>query len=264
MKLKLDADGRVVVQDGKPVYVHDDGKEVAFDAAGAVGTISRITDESKKYKERAQTAESAIKSFEGIEDAEAARKALETVKNLKDGELVTAGKVEEIKAAAAKAAKEQVESAARASAERIKELEAKSGQLEGELYGEKVGGHFSRSKFVTEKLTLPSALAQKSFGDHFKVEDGKVVGYDATGNKIYSRSKPGELADFDEALETLVDASPFRDDIRRGTGNSGSGARDTNGGSGGNGRQMTRREFEGLDAAGKAKAMTVDKVALVD
>ena len=29
MKLKLDENGHVVVQDGKPVYVHDDGKEVA-------------------------------------------------------------------------------------------------------------------------------------------------------------------------------------------------------------------------------------------
>lgn len=27
MKLKLDDQGHVVVQDGKPVYVHDDGKE---------------------------------------------------------------------------------------------------------------------------------------------------------------------------------------------------------------------------------------------
>lgn len=27
MKLKLDENGNVVVQDGKPVYVYDDGKE---------------------------------------------------------------------------------------------------------------------------------------------------------------------------------------------------------------------------------------------
>jgi hypothetical protein len=36
MKLKLDAKGNAVLQDGKPVYVHTDGREEAFDAAGAM------------------------------------------------------------------------------------------------------------------------------------------------------------------------------------------------------------------------------------
>ena len=31
MKLKLDDQGHAVIQDGKPVFVHDDGKEVAID-----------------------------------------------------------------------------------------------------------------------------------------------------------------------------------------------------------------------------------------
>lgn len=40
MKLKLDENGTVVLADGKPVYVHDDGKDVPFDAAGAVRSVS--------------------------------------------------------------------------------------------------------------------------------------------------------------------------------------------------------------------------------
>ena len=39
MKLKFDEQGHVVVQDGKPVYVHDDGKEVPFDAPQALAKI---------------------------------------------------------------------------------------------------------------------------------------------------------------------------------------------------------------------------------
>jgi uncharacterized protein with von Willebrand factor type A (vWA) domain len=31
MKLKLDEAGHVVVSDGKPVYLADDGKEIVFD-----------------------------------------------------------------------------------------------------------------------------------------------------------------------------------------------------------------------------------------
>jgi hypothetical protein len=36
MKLKLTKDGNAVVKDGKPVYIHDDGREEAFDAPGAM------------------------------------------------------------------------------------------------------------------------------------------------------------------------------------------------------------------------------------
>ena len=32
MKLKLDENNNVVVKDGMPVYVHEDGKEIPFDA----------------------------------------------------------------------------------------------------------------------------------------------------------------------------------------------------------------------------------------
>lgn len=262
MKLKLDAEGHVVVQDGKPVYVADDGKDVAIDVPTTVATITRLNGEARDHRVAKEAAEAKLKAFEGIEDGEAARKALEVVKNLKDGDLVQAGKVEEIKAAAAKAAKEQVEAAARASAEKIAELEKTNGTLQSSLYDEKIGGSFSRSKFIADKVAIPADLLQAQFGRNFKVEDGKVVARDANGNPIYSRAKPGEIADFDEALETIISGYAHRDSILKGTGNSGSGARDANGGNGG-GKTMSRKEFDALDPAGKAKTMA-DKVALVD
>lgn len=43
MKLKLDADGKVVVENGMPVYVHDDGKEIPFDASAALSKITALT-----------------------------------------------------------------------------------------------------------------------------------------------------------------------------------------------------------------------------
>ncbi len=36
MKLKLDKAGHAVLKGGQPVYIHDDGREVAFDAASAM------------------------------------------------------------------------------------------------------------------------------------------------------------------------------------------------------------------------------------
>lgn len=239
------------LQDGKPVYVHDDGKEVAFDAVTTVATIGRLNSEAKGHREAKEAAEGKLKAFEGIGDAEAARKALETVANLDSGQLMTAGKVDEIKKAAVKAAEEQVAAAQKAANERVKELEDKHAKVTHELYSEKVGGAFSRSKFVKEKVNPPPGMLQDSFGKHFKVEDGKTVGYDASGNKIYSRAKPGEIADFDEALEMLIDASPYRDQILLGANQRGSGARES--GTGGvSGKTMKRSEFEALPAADQA------------
>lgn len=44
------------------------------------------------------------------------------------------------------------------------------------------------------------------------------------GNPIYSRKNPGELADFDEALEIIISQYPHKDSILRGSGASGAGA----------------------------------------
>lgn len=232
MKLKLDEQGHVVVQDGKPVYVHEDGKEVAFDAPSAVSKISALNREAQTHREAKEAAEARAKAFEGIEDAEAARKALETIKNIDEGKLIAAGKVEEIKTAAQKAAQEQVAAASKAHAEELARTKAERDRLQGDLYAEKIGGSFTRSKLITEKFAIPADLVQARFGQAFKVEEGKIVAYDQAGNKIFSRARPGELADFDEALETLVDAYPYKDSILKGTGASGSGAPSSGGGSG--------------------------------
>ena len=139
MKLKLDENGQVVVTDGKPVYVQDDGKEVAFDAAGTLQTISRLNGEAKSHRERAETAEMTLKTFEGIDDPAAALAALDTVKNLADKTLVDAGEVEKVRTEAVRALEEKY-------APIVKERD----DLNLKLTAEKIGGSFARSKFITE------------------------------------------------------------------------------------------------------------------
>jgi hypothetical protein len=217
MKLKLDENGAVVLVDGKPVYVHDDGKEVPFDAASAVGKISQLNREAQSHRERAETAETSLKSFEGITDPAAARKALETVKNYDDKKLIDAGEVERIKAEAIKAVEDK-----------YKPIVDKADALEGQLNSHLIGGAFSRSKYIAEKFAAEGPagveIAQALFASRLKVEGGKVVGYDANGEKLYSRTRPGELADTDEAIELLVEAYPHKASLLRGTGASGGGA----------------------------------------
>jgi hypothetical protein len=240
MKLKLDDQGHVVLQDGKPVYVYDDGKEVAFDAPGTVNTITRLNAEAKSHREGKEAAETALKAFDGITDGAAAKKALEIVANLDQKKLVDAGEIDKVREEISKAYKGQLD-----------EANTKSATFEKQLYEEKIGGAFSRSKFIGEKLAIPADLVQSKFGAAFKVEDGKTIAYDQHGQKIYSRTRPGEIADFDEAIETLVEQYPHRDHILKGSGANGSGA-PNNGGNGGNGKKsISRSQFDALDPMGK-------------
>ena len=242
MKLKLDENGNAVLQDGKPVYVHDDGKEVAFDAPGTVATITRLNSEAKGHRERAENAEKAVKAFEGIDDPAAAKKALATVANLDAKTLVDAGEIETVKTEISKAFQLQLD-----------EVTGKAQTFEQQLYAEKIGGSFSRSKFIADKLAVPADMVQATFGQNLKVEDGKVVAYDAQGQKIFSRARPGELADFDEAIETLVSQYPHRDHILKSSGANGGGAQN-----GGGNNQNTKGNFGGgkEDRVAAIKAMT--------
>lgn len=254
MKLKtITLDGKTYAEvDGdKPIYVGSDNKEVAFDAPATVATISRITEESKGFKTRAQAAETSLKAFEGIEDPKAAKDALAKVANWGDKELVEAGKVEEIRAAAIKAVEDKY-------APVVQENET----LKGALHGEKIGGSFARSKFIADKIAVPADIIQARFGTNFKLEDGKVVAYDQSGNKLYSKASPGNPAEFDEALELLVDAYPYKDSILKGTGGSGTGKQPGAGGLGG-GKTMARTEFDKL-APGDRMAKMKEGVTLTD
>ncbi|PRC92667.1 DUF6651 domain-containing protein [Solimicrobium silvestre] len=254
MKIKLDDKGNVVVQDGKVVYVYDDGKEVAFDAVSTVAKINGLNGEAKAHRERAEAAETKLKSFEGIADPEIARKALETIKNIDDKKLVDAGKVEEVRAAAVKAYEDKLVAANQTHAEQMAKLHVDLERANGDLHSEKIGGSFNRSKLITEKFAIPADLVQARFGSAFKIEEGKIVAKDNAGNKIFSRSRPGDLADFDEALEILVDQYPYKDQILKGSGATGSGA--TGGNQGASGKKtIPRSQFDAMDAGSRATAM---------
>ena len=77
MKLKTtEVNGKSYAEvdaNGLPIYVHNDGKEVGFDAAQAVGKISSLNAEAKTHREAKEAAEKSLKAFEGL-DADKAEK----------------------------------------------------------------------------------------------------------------------------------------------------------------------------------------------
>jgi hypothetical protein len=241
MKLKIDTDGHVVVQDGKPVYVKDDGSEVAFDAIGTGASITRLNGEAKGHRERAEAAETSLKGFAGIDDVEAALAALKTVSGLSAKQLIDAGKADEARAEAIKAVEAKYQP-----------VVAERDALQSSLVKERIGGAFTRSQFITDKLAIPADMVEARFGSNFKIDGAAIVATDSNGNKIYSASNPGELAGFDEALGVLVQNYTYRDTILKGSGASGSGA--PGGAGSGGSKTITRAQFDALGPTEKATA----------
>lgn len=179
MKLKLDANGNVVVENGMPVYIHDDGKEIPFDAVAAMTKITSLNGEAKTHREAKEAAEANLAKFSGISDPAKALEALEMMTKIDQKKLIDAGAVDQVKAEITKVFQQQLD-----------EANGKTQQLESQLYDEMIGGRFGGSKFISEKMAIPSEFVRSYFGQNFKIEDGKVVAYDGQGNKVFSAPSP--------------------------------------------------------------------------
>lgn len=227
---------------GLPVYVHDDGKEIGFDAPLAIKKITELNGEAKNHRLAKEAAEEKLAKFAAIEDPKKAIEALEMLSKIDQKKLIDAGQVDQVKAEITKNFQQQLD-----------EEKQRSQMLETQLYDSMIGGSFAGSKYIADKIAIPADLLQARFGQAFKVEEGKIVAYDASGNKIYSRAKPGELAQFDEALEFLVENYPQKDYILKASGNNGGGSRPTQHDIGQ--KTMKRSAFDALDVAGKQNAL---------
>jgi len=256
MPFKMNADGTIAIDADKklPIFIHADGREAPFDADTTVANISRLNGEAKSHRERAEAAEGKLKGFEGIEDGEAARQALETMKNIKAGDLTTAAGVQAIKDAAAKSANEAVAAATRQAAEALKAATDQNTKLTSDLNNHIVGGSFASSKFIAEKLAIPADIAQKFFGDRFKVDGGKLVPMNADGTPIFSATDHGNHAGFEEALQVMVGQYANKDMILKGSGASGGGAQGGGAGVTG-GKSITRAQFDAMPPMERQAAM---------
>jgi hypothetical protein len=235
------------VQDGKPVYT-DNGADVPFD----IGGVTALRGEAMRHRQDKEKAEKALKAFEGISDPTAAIAALETVSKIDHKKLIDTGEVDRVKADITKAFEAK-----------LSDAETRASKAEEQLYAEKIGGAFARSKVIADKFAIPADLVQARFGQHFKVEDGKTVAYDANGGRIHGRANPAEPADFEEALEIIVSGYPYKDHILKGTVGAGGGAPPGGGGTT-PAKTMNTKDFHALNAKDRAAKMAEPGFRLVD
>lgn len=245
MKLKLDENGHVVVQNDMPVYIMDDGKDQPFDAPATLFKVKSLTEEKDRhFKKASETVEelkslkSQVEAFDGI-DVVKAKKALETVEKLDGKEMIEAGEFDKLK--------NQMQDIQNTEIKKIQDTsEAKIGELEGILGTQKstidhlmINNHFSKSSYFSgekPKTVLTPDLAANLFGKYFKVEgdgpEARLIGY-IDGEKIPSRTNVGEPATFEEAITEIVEKHPGKERFLRSPEGGGPGAGSNFGAKGG-------------------------------
>lgn len=248
---KKDDDGKLILsENGDPIWLNAEGKEQAVQGS----TISRLNGEAKTHREEKEAAINRLKEYEGI-DAKAAREAFEKLSKIDQKKLIDAGEVDKVRDEIGKSYQEKLN-------EKDKAVET----LQASLNNLTLDNAFSSSKFIQEAVAVPPDMFRETFRKNFKVEDGKVVPYDASGNKIYSKKHMGEVAPLDEAFEIIVDGYAYKDQIlkapeHRGSGNNGGG------GGRGNGRTIKRADFDGLNPGQQAEIsqqMAKGEINIVD
>ena len=247
---KMDGDTMAVDADGNPIWITGD-KEMSVKG----DTVSSLQGEAKRHRLRAEKAEADLTKFEGIDDPEAARKALETVKDIDTSKLINAGKLDEVRQQMTQQFESKITAAEQKAADAIK-------QRDNTL----LDSVFNGSDFARDRLAVPIEMVRATFGDRFKVEDGKVVATDANGEQIYSDKNMGHPASFDEALEKIINGYKHKDSILKAPDAAGTGS-GGGGGSRGRPRTISRADFEALkpnEAAEFASKMASGEVAIAD
>ncbi len=229
------------LRDDKPIYVADDGQEVAFDAPGAMAKISSVQGEAMGHRRAKEEAEAKLRAFEGIADPAAALDALNKIKNLDDKKLVDAGEVQRVKDEVAKGYEGK-----------LSEADQRYSDLQNRFHSTMIANQFATSKFIAEKVGIPADMLQASFGKHFAVDDnGRVIAKDANGNPIGSKANFGDPASFEEAIEQFVMNYPHKDSILKGTVGAGGGASNGQGSSGK--ATYSRAQFNALSPVEQAR-----------
>jgi hypothetical protein len=230
LTLKLTDEGVVeLTEQGLPIWVDQDDKEVVFDVAKLYNDKRAANAESASRRKRIDELDKQLtelhEKYQGL-DVEEAKKALETLQNIDQQKLMDTEGVESVKrqmkeAFNAELTKER-EKWEKDLKEKSETLEMKGGQIRNLL----VKNAFVSSEFLREKTLLTPEIAYAYFGNHFVIQevDGQPTAIGRlNGENILSKRNPGELAEPEEAIEIIIDKYPNKERILKGNVQAGSG-----------------------------------------
>jgi Txe/YoeB family toxin of Txe-Axe toxin-antitoxin module len=239
-KIKTDGESNSPVFDeqGRPVYIDPEGKELPLDPPAMYQKINRLGAENQKHRSNLEEANQKLQLFKDIDDIaawrEEATKALETVANFNDKDWMKAEKVEKLKKDMADAYEKKLGDKEKS----IQLIRDENGQVVNKLQGQirrlLVSNKFAVSKYFSgggdSSITiLPSNIAEDHFGKYFEVEENDngmptIKAIYANGDPVISKVNPGEPADFEEAIGLIIDQYPGKESILRSTSAKGSGS----------------------------------------
>lgn len=245
LKYKLDEQGHIEVNEqGYPIAVDGD-RELAIDAISLHTQVPVLKDEAKNHRvakeglqKHVSVLEEAGIDLENLPDwVTTAKEAVELKQNIDDHKLLEASEVDQIKKSAIEDIKKEMERQGESYGKKIDTLQKTIESQEAYIYGLLIGDQFNTSKFIQDKTKYAPWEAKKLFCDNFKVETDengkrKVVAYFDDGEKILSSEdgREGEPAEFEEAIERLINRHPDREAILMGVGATGGGATTSHGG----------------------------------
>lgn len=164
-----------------------------------------------KAQQQLKTMQEQLKAFEGIDPA-AVKKMLAEQKTAEEKALEAKGDWERLKTRMAEEHGKEVKTLQ----EQIEALSSQLTNTKGTINELTIGSQFSQSQFIAEELTLTPAKARVIYGEHFELEDGKLVAYDkprGAANRTALVDQYGNAVSFDEALKKIVEADPEKDHL---------------------------------------------------
>lgn len=182
---KKDENGNLVVVNGNPVWVTDEGeKEVNY--SETLSKLDSVTSESIGRRQEIKALKEEIEQLKSTDKPDKSKLEEELQKQLEEKDSVI-------------------------------------NQLKAEVNDIKLADAFKSSKFIQDNIAVPAEMLRATFGSAFSIEDGEIIAKDQSGNVIYSRENYGKPATFEEAISTLVEQSSFKDQILKSSNNQGSG-----------------------------------------
>jgi len=229
MPWKKNDDGSLAVgSDGGPVRL-ENGTEVEYSDSKLDGLFSSLSKANREAAERKRTLRAMEETYAPLKEIPDVSEWIRTATAAMEKN--SGHKKPEDETAKLK------ESYTHQLSEKQKEVDA----ITDKYHHAVIASKFAMSP-VLKNTILPPDVAEAYFGKHFTVQDGEVVG--RIGEDIINA--PGTItpADFDAALNEIINRYPMKDSILR-SGDPGSGT-PPNGNSAPSVKEITRKQFDSM------------------